>query len=190
MHTVDKPFMDKSDVPPAKPNGHARSDDAASLNAPASNEAALRADIIIKNHVVAAMAAGLVPLPLVFDMVAVTVIEVRMITEMAKTFSAPVPHRQVLYKILISIVGGVGPAYLSAKFASLIKMIPVVGDVIYLSALVVSGGASVYAVGKVFQKHFESGGTFLSKDNEVIRHYFKEKHAEGKEIIPSLVTVQ
>src|SRR5450631_1176599 len=95
------------------------------------NEAALKADNIIKNNTMAGMAAVLIPLPLVFDMVAVTAIEVRMITEMAKVYACPIPHRLVLSKILVSIVGGVGPAYFSVKFACAIKTLPFAGQAIY-----------------------------------------------------------
>ena len=148
--------------------------------------AATKADSIIKSHIIMAMAAGLVPSPLV-DMIAVTVIEVNMIAELAQVYRFPVPHRLVNYKILISLAGGIGPVYLSAKYTYLIKTLPLVGHAIYVGALSLSGGISVYAVGKIFQKHFESGGTFLSSDNAVLRNYFKEKQKEGRKLVPEML---
>ena len=148
--------------------------------------AAIKADSIIKSHIIMAMAAGLVPSPFV-DMIAVTVIEVNMIAELAQVYGFPVPHRLVYSKILISLVGGIGSVYLAAKYAYLIKTLPLVGHAIYVGALSLSGGISVYAIGKIFQKHFESGGTFLSSDNAVLRNYFKEKQKEGRKLVPAML---
>jgi uncharacterized protein (DUF697 family) len=149
---------------------------------------ALLADDIIKNHVMVAMAAGSIPFPLIGDMVAVAGIEVHMITKLARAYSFPVPERLVLYKLPISVVGGIGPAYLSVKFGSVIKSLPLAGHVLFLGSLSIAGGASVYAVCKIFQEHFESGGTLLSSDNATLKRYFKEKYREGKQLIPAMAS--
>ena len=44
------------------------------------------------------------------------------------------------------------------------------------------GGATTYAVGKVFIEHFESGGTFLDFDPEKMRDHFQELYEEGKQL--------
>ena len=148
--------------------------------------ATLEADKIIRDHVVVAVGAGLVPSPVV-DIVAVTLIEVDMITRLAKAYAFPVPHRLVTYKVLISLIGGIGPAWLGIKLQGLIKGLPLVGHALYVGTLSIFGGASVYAVGKLFQKHFETGGTFLSSENAVIKRYFQEKFEEGKSRVPQLL---
>lgn len=147
---------------------------------------ALKADVIIKNHVILAMGAGLVPSPLL-DMVAVTWIEVNMINELAEAYEFPFPTRLAIYKALISLAGGIGPAYLSIKYHSVLKAMPLVGHALYVSAFSLSGGAAVYAVGRLFQKHFESGGTFLSSENAVLKKYFAEKQTEGRTVVPRLI---
>jgi uncharacterized protein (DUF697 family) len=147
---------------------------------------ALKADNIIKNHIIAAMSVGLVPVPIV-DAVAVTLIEVSMITELAAAYHFPVPTRLILYKILISLAGGVGAVYFSSKFHHMIKTLPLVGHAIYVGAFSLSGGISVYAVGKIFQKHFESGGKFLGGDSAEIKKYFAEKREEGEKVVPALI---
>ncbi len=68
-------------------------------------------------------------------------------------------------------------------------MIPGIGHAVTV-ALVVTYGASVYAVGKVFQKHFESGGTFLSLGKTRVRGYFVEKYEEGKHTVRQWVTAK
>lgn len=142
----------------------------------------LRAENCIKNHVMAAMGIGLIPSAFV-DVVGITGIEVKMIWELAKLYDFPVPNKLVAYKVLISLIGSIGPVYLSTKMHSALKGVPLLGHAVYVGILSLTGGAAVYAVGKIFQQHYESGGTFLSKDNTYIRNYFKEKYAEGKHVV-------
>ncbi len=149
-------------------------------------EAAESAEKIIQGHVIAAMAAAVVPLPVLVDIAAVTALEVHMITKLARAYEFPVPHKLVASKVLISLAGGIGPAYISVKFEHLVKAVPVAGYAAYVAVLSISNGASVYAVGKIFQKHFESGGTFLSSGNSILRRYYKAYFAEGKKRIPAM----
>lgn len=149
-------------------------------------EAARRAEATIKSHVIIALAAGLVPSPVV-DMFAVAAIEVAMIVELARIYNFPVPRTLVVYKVLIAIAAGLGPVYIFAKYHHALKAVPVVGYAIYAGALSLSGGISVYAVGKLFQMHFESGGTFLSSNNAVLRDFFKSKQREGRSVVPAYV---
>jgi uncharacterized protein (DUF697 family) len=153
-----------------------------------SEEVKLRAENCIKNHVIAAMGIGLFPSALV-DMVGVTGIEVKMIRDLANVYSFAVPKKLVAYKVLISLIGSIGPVYVSTRMHAALKGVPLVGHAVYVGILSLTGGAAVYAVGKIFQKHFESGGTFLSKDNKYIRDYFKEKYAEGKQVVKGYVQV-
>ncbi|MEI6205659.1 MAG: DUF697 domain-containing protein [Desulfuromonadales bacterium] len=143
---------------------------------------ALRAENCIKNHVVAAMGIGLIPSGLV-DVVGITAIEVKLIRDLAPIYNFPVPKTLVAYKILISLIGSVGVVYFSTRMHSALKGVPLVGHAVYVGLLSITGGAAVYAVGKIFQEHYTSGGTFLSKDNRYIRNYFKEKYAEGKQVV-------
>ena len=134
---------------------------------------AVRAENLIKNHVILAMGAGLLPLTPVFDVVAVTSIEVHLIARLAALYSGPVPRRHVLAKVLISIAAGIAPVYLAAKSRQLVTAVPWLGYGVYLGAMSLWSGAAVYAVGKIFQRHFERGGTLLSRDNRVIRELFE-----------------
>ncbi|MDD5287274.1 MAG: DUF697 domain-containing protein [Desulfuromonadaceae bacterium] len=147
---------------------------------------ALRAENCIKNHVIAAMSIGLIPSALL-DVVGITAIEVKMIRDLAGIYDFPVPHKLVAYKVLISLIGSIGPVYISTKMHSALKGVPLVGHAVYVGLLSLTGGAAVYAVGKIFQMHYESDGTFLSKDNKYIREYFKEKYAEGKQVVKGYV---
>ncbi|HLA35391.1 MAG TPA: DUF697 domain-containing protein [Rhodocyclaceae bacterium] len=147
---------------------------------------ALEADICIKNHVIAAMGLGLIPSVLV-DIVGVTGVEVKMIRDLAVIYRFPVPTKLVAYKVLISLIGSIGPLYFAAKMHSAMKGVPLLGHAVYVGFLSLSSGVAVYAVGKIFQEHYESGGTFLSSDNSVLRKFFKEKHKEGRGVVPTWV---
>ena len=43
-------------------------------------------------------------------------------------------------------------------------------------------GASTYALGEVFRKHFETGGTFLDFDTERLSKMYREKFEKGKKV--------
>ena len=50
----------------------------------------------------------------------------------------------------------------------------------------VLSGASTFALGEVFKKHFETGGTFLDFDPERLKKYYHEKFEKGKEMAEEL----
>lgn len=139
-----------------------------------------QAEELIETHVMLAVGASMIPSPVV-DVVAVAAIEVRLIGALARVYDYPVPHKLVLGKLLVSLIGSVGPAYFTAKLYTAVKAIPIVGHATVTGVLAVTNGAAVYAVGKVFQKHYESGGVFLSGDPTGLRSYFRWHYDDGKE---------
>ena len=155
-------------------------------NAAIPGDKRLKADNIIKNYVILAMSAGLIPSALI-DIVAITALEVKMIGDLAMAYDFPVPYRLVCYKILISLIGSIGPVYLTIKMHAALKSVPLIGHAVYVGMMSITGGAAIYAVGKIFQMHFESGGTFLSSENSVLRNYFQQKYQEGKKVVPGYV---
>ena len=146
----------------------------------------LSAENCIKRHVIAAMGIGLIP-SAVLDVAGITAIEVKMIRDLAKIYNFPVPNRLVAVKALISLIGSIGPVYLSTKMHAALKGVPLLGYAVFAGLLSITGGAAVYGVGKIFQKHFESGGIFLNSENLLIRDYFKKQYREGKRIAKQYV---
>lgn len=65
---------------------------------------------------------------------------------------------------------------------SLIKLVPGVGTVIGGITVAVVNGASTYALGQVFKKHFSTGGTILDFDTERLRKVYHEQFEKGKSI--------
>ena len=151
------------------------------LQAPADNrtETRLQAENCIKNHVLLAVGIGLIPSATV-DIVGIAAIEVNLIRALAEIYRFPTPHKLVAAKILISVAGSIGPVYLASHLPGSFKSVPLLGHALYVGFLSLSGGAAVYAVGKLFQEHYESGGTFLSSENLHIQNAFERYFAEGK----------
>lgn len=137
---------------------------------------ALQAHHTVKNYMIGAMAAGLIPLPVV-DMVAVTAIQIKTIHSIAKQYE--VPFSQNLVKsLLISLLGGT----ITLTTTVLAKSLPVIGQATGIISAMIISGATTYAVGKIFIEHFESGGTFLDFDPERMRAHFQELYEEGKQL--------
>jgi uncharacterized protein (DUF697 family) len=69
---------------------------------------------------------------------------------------------------------------------SLIKLIPGIGTVIGGVAVSVFNGASTYALGQVFKRHFDSGGTILDFDPERLKKMYREQFEKGKKVAEQL----
>lgn len=147
----------------------------------------LKADACIRTHVIAALGFGLIP-SAVADIVLVSGVEIKMIRDLAGLYGRSVPHRLVAGKLLLSLIGGVGVIYFSNKMEAVLKGLPLFGHALYYGAFSITGGAAIYAVGRTFQKHYESGETFLESGDDVVRAYFTSKFREGKQFVPSLLT--
>ncbi len=136
----------------------------------------VKANKIIKNHMLLSMGAGAIPLPIV-DFVAVSAIQVDMIRALSQQYDVKFEEHQG--KALITALTGTGIARLGA---GMIKVIPVVGSVLGGLTFAAISGASTYALGEVFKKHFETGGDFLNFNVENFKTYYKEKFDQGKEM--------
>jgi uncharacterized protein (DUF697 family) len=139
------------------------------------------ADTIIRNHIIWSMGAGLIPVPIV-DFFAVSGIQLDMIRQLCKLYDQDFKESEG--KAIITSLTGSGLARMGAK--AMIKFIPGVGSVIGGVTMAVLSGASSYALGEVFKKHFETGGTFLDFDVKRIKKMYNEKFEKGKQVAEQL----
>lgn len=122
------------------------------------------------------MGAGFIPIPIA-DLFAVSAIQLDMIRQLSKLYE--VDFKQTEGKAIITSLTTSGIARLGARA---VKFIPGVGSILGGITLAVLSGASSYALGEVFTKHFETGGTFLDFDPGRLKKYYNEKFEKGKEV--------
>jgi uncharacterized protein (DUF697 family) len=141
-------------------------------------------DQIVRRHVYGAMALGLVPVPII-DVVGLTALQLNLVNSLSKAYGVNF-QANLVKPIIGSLVGGVLPVAVTPIFASLIKAIPVIGYTAGAASLSLLGGAATYAIGRVFSKHFASGGTIHTFDAEAAKAAFKEEFESGKKVAGSL----
>ncbi|HMN89400.1 MAG TPA: DUF697 domain-containing protein [Saprospiraceae bacterium] len=144
-------------------------------------EKSSHADSVIRNHMLIAMGVGFIPLPLM-DVLAAGAVQLDMIRQLCKVYDVEFKENQgkaVISALTTSILTKMG-------VRSALKLIPGVGTIIGGLTLAMFNGASTYALGEVFKKHFELGGTILDFDVERVRKAYKEKFEKGKKIAEDL----
>jgi uncharacterized protein (DUF697 family) len=144
---------------------------------------------IINRYTLVAAGVGVLPSPTI-NSVGIAAMELVMIDDLARTYNFPFPTKLAALKILVSVIGSIGPVYFALKSKAAVSAIPLVGHLIASSIYSLTGAISVYAVGKLFQRHFESGGTLLSKDNRFLKKAFKEEYEKGTKEVPNLIKQQ
>jgi uncharacterized protein (DUF697 family)/pimeloyl-ACP methyl ester carboxylesterase len=148
------------------------------LTVAAQAERLARADNLVKNYVLVAVVLGAVPVPLA-DLAGVMALQVKLVHGLAKHYE--VPFKQNLARSLVaSLVSGAASMIGFAGLASIGKGIPVLGVLAGGGGVAVTAGAVTYAVGQVFARHFESGGTLLDFDPHKVKSMFKVELKKGK----------
>jgi len=141
------------------------------------NERSKHAETIIRNHVLWSMGAGFIPV-VIADVFAVSALQLDMIRQLARVYNIDFSETQG--KAIVTSLTSATLARIAA--GSVAKMIPIVGTVIGGISNSIFAGASTYALGEVFKKHFDSGGTFLDFDTSRLSKMYKEKFEKGKKV--------
>ena len=144
----------------------------------------ITANSIIKNHIIASIGTGLVPIPLV-DISALTAIQTNLLRQLSKHYGVPV-HEWKLKPLLWSLVGGVTPVMAVASLSSIAKVMPGIGTLAGSASLGLLAGAITYAVGQTFMLHFEAGGTLENFDPKVAQAFFQRELTVGKRFVQSI----
>ncbi|MEL6969589.1 MAG: DUF697 domain-containing protein [Bacteroidota bacterium] len=142
------------------------------------SDKAKHADTVIRNHVIWSMGASfLIPIP-VADVFAVSALQLDMIRQLSRVYDIDFAETQG--KAIITSLTSSTLARAGAR--SLIKLVPGIGTLIGGVTVSIFNGASTYALGEVFKRHFDSGGTILDFDTERLRKLYKEKFEKGKKV--------
>ena len=134
--------------------------------------------LVERTYVPLAAGAGIIPVPLV-DIAAVMGVQLKMLAEISDLYGKPFAESRAK-SLLSALLGGVTSGALAA---SIIKALPGLGSVLGGLSLSVAAGATTYAVGKVFIRHFENGGTLLDFEPGKVKTLFREQFEHGKSYV-------
>jgi uncharacterized protein (DUF697 family) len=130
----------------------------------------------IRQHVIWAVGAGLVPIPLA-DFVAVTAIQLDLIRQLCTQYG--VTYQEGQGKVWVSALTGGAIARIGA---SAIKAIPGIGTLLGGLSMSIASGASTYAVGQVVLHHLASGGTLSNLNMDAAKARYAEAYEKGKDV--------
>jgi uncharacterized protein (DUF697 family) len=119
---------------------------------------------------------GLVPLP-VIDAVAVGGVQLQMLRRLSQIFDVPFTANRGK-ALLASIAGAAVPATSAFGFASALKILPVLGNVVSVFVMPVLSAGATYGIGKAFVEHFKSGGTLLDFNPPDYREFIAAQKAK------------
>jgi len=136
----------------------------------------IQTDHIIMDNVFWAIWVGFIPVPVV-DFVFITAVQLKMIGELSFVYGVKF-HKNRTRAIIAALSGGIVTTVLSKS--SFLKLFPGLGSVSGAVNMTILGAAVTYAIGKVFVRHFESGGTILDFDTDGLKEYFQETYRKGE----------
>jgi uncharacterized protein (DUF697 family) len=127
-------------------------------------------------------AAGLIPVPLI-DLAAVAGVQLQMLRQLSEIYGIPFSDNRGK-SIIASLAGAIIPASTATTTAmalgSLIKGIPVIGSTIGALTMPLYAACATFVIGKVFMKHFGSGGTLLDFSPPDYREFIKSQQERFK----------
>jgi uncharacterized protein (DUF697 family) len=135
---------------------------------------------IIRQHVGFSMIAGAVPAP-VIDVIAITAIQMDMLRQLADKYHVDFNEERGK-SIATSLLGATVGTLLGRIGASAVKVIPGIGTLLGIGSQVILAGASTYAIGKVFQGHFDDDGTMFDFNLEKMGKRFRDLFEKGKDV--------
>lgn len=126
------------------------------------------------------VAAAFVPVPYL-DLAALAGIQANMVVKLSNVYGEKISNESVR-GIISVLLGTLLPANLaSTTVSATAKFIPGYGSLIGVAALAAFGSAATYAVGKIFVRHFEQGGTVGTFKAETVKEDLKAEFAKAAE---------
>ncbi|GHT93846.1 hypothetical protein FACS1894116_06740 [Betaproteobacteria bacterium] len=142
-------------------------------------------DAIIRNRVYASLAVGLVPVPLV-DLAALTAVQVELLYRLSQAYN--VPFKEEWGRKAVSVtLSTVVPELIAPTLSNFVRYVPLIGQALSTASGPVIYGASTYALGRAFAKHFASGGDFLSVDFSKVGNEVKSGYEKSKDTVKKLL---
>lgn len=150
---------------------------ATASEAPANRED--RVAKIISSSVGWSAAAAVVPVPYV-DLLAIGAVQVEMIRRLATAYGIDADS-ETLKSIVSALLGTLAPAAISTSLlGSSLKVIPFSGTLIGSAGLAAFAAAATYAIGKIFVRHFEHGGSLADFSVDAVKEDLKKEFNSAK----------
>ncbi len=120
-----------------------------------------------------------IPLPYV-DLIGLAFVQVKMVRGLAIIYGVN-PNDQTLQGVISALLGTMASTTISTTFiGSSLKFLPGGGTIIGSVGVSVFGAASTYAIGKIFVRHFEGGGTIASFNANTVKDDLKKEFSSAK----------
>ncbi len=175
----------KTPVDPAEViTGIHLTDPVTATDALAADVQEMAASSIVKNHIIASIGLGLVPVPLM-DVSALTAVQISLLRRLSVHYGVRVGERD-LKPLLYSLVAGAMPVMAIAGLSSVAKLMPGIGTLAGSASLSIVAGAITYAIGQTFILHCEAGGTLENFDPESARAFFRREVETGKRLVKDI----
>ncbi len=144
----------------------------------------ITADSVVKNHIIASLASGLIPVPLL-DISALTAIQMNMMRSLSALYDVPFEDSNSK-SLIISLLGGSLPVLGVVGLSSIAKLMPGIGSLVGSASLSITAGAVTYAVGQVFIMHLGKGGTLDDFNPKQAQVFFRREFEIGKAFVQDI----
>lgn len=172
------------EVPPS-PMTTTTAPEAEPIRVLSSEERLAAAQKIIKRNAYIAAGVSAVPVMAPFlDLAAIGGTQLLMIKQLSDLYGVKFKDN-VARNLVTALLGTLGNRILGGfAVGSLFKILPGAGALVSsVLALPIISGAVTYALGKVFVKHFEEGGTLLDLNVEKMREFFASQYQIGRKVV-------
>ena len=127
-----------------------------------------------------AFVAGVIPVPFA-DFAAFSGVNLKMLSDLSDHYGVEFSESRAR-NILSALLGGAVPTVVAAgTVGSAIKSLPGVGSVLGAFTMPVFGAAATTALGKIFVRHFEEGGTLEDLEPEAVKESLRDELKEAVE---------
>ncbi|MFD2112871.1 DUF697 domain-containing protein [Thiorhodococcus fuscus] len=138
-----------------------------------------RVSKIISSSVSWSAAAAVVPVPYL-DLLAIGAVQVEMVRRLAAAYGEDA-DKETLKGLISALLGTLAPAAISASLlGSSLKVIPMSGTLLGSAGLAAFAAAATYAIGKIFVRHFEGGGSIGDFSVDAVKDDLKKEFDSAK----------
>lgn len=139
-----------------------------------------QAEKLIKKYAFSSSLTGFIPVPML-DIVGLMGVQRIMLYRMSVLYCVPF-QKHMAKALLTTLTGSLASGVAAPVAGSVLKVIPGIGSLVGGASMAALGGASTYAIGRVFKKHFEQGGTLEDFDPDKVEDELEAELKKGKQL--------